>query len=84
MLYILCDCDRAIDYVLERNLEGSCELKRRFNAYVTQLERAKVKVFLVWIPSHSNIKGNEIADTLAKQVAKDIDTNRISVSEQSS
>jgi len=33
----------------------------------------------VWIPSHSNIQGNEIADTLAKQVSKDIETNIITV-----
>ena len=79
VLYILCDCDRAIDYVLDKNLECSSALKRRFDAYVNQLEQAKVKVFLVWIPSHSNIQGNEIADTLAKQVAKDIETNRIAV-----
>ena len=77
VLYILCDCDRAIDYVLDKNLECSSALKRRFDAYVNQLEQAKVKVFLVWIPSHSNIQGNEIADTLAKQVAKDIETNRM-------
>ena len=31
------------------------------------------------IPCHSNVQGNEISDTLAKQVAKDIETNRIAV-----
>ena len=39
----------------------------------------KVKVYLIWMQSHSNIKGNETADFLAKQVAQEIETNRIIV-----
>jgi len=46
---------------------------------VVQLEQVKVKVFLIWIPSHSSITGNEIADTLAKQTAKETEMNKIAV-----
>ena len=70
VLYILCDCDRAIEYVLEKNPVRSCSLKRRFDQHVTQLQQAKVKVVLVWIPSHSDINGNEMADTLANRWQK--------------
>jgi len=76
VLYILCDCDRAIDCILEKSFVRNNSGQRRFDALVTQLEQVKVKVFLVWIPSHSDIAGNEIADSQAKQVAREIETGR--------
>jgi len=57
------------------------QVHRRFDALVTQLEQMKVKVFLAWIPSHSDIAGNEIADSQAKQVAREIETGRTVVPE---
>jgi len=81
VLYILCDCDRAIDCILEKSFVLNNLGQRHFDALLTQLEQVKVKVFLVWIPSHSDIAGNEIADSEAKQVAREIEIGRTVVHE---
>jgi len=79
VLYILCDSERAFECVPGSKLERNNALNRRFDQFVAQLEQVKIKVFLICIPSHSSITGNEMADTLAKQTAKEIEMNKIAV-----
>ena len=48
--------------------EGSRRL--RFTLFIQQLKAKHEQIVLQWIPGHSQIAGNEYADTLAKKSAK--------------
>jgi len=66
-VFICIDNQAAID-TLQSN-RGNHEYARRTLATIATLQLLGWRVSTVWCPSHSNIPGNERADTLAKMAA---------------
>ena len=72
-VYILCDCESAIDIVVNRNetryhQDKFVDLDDTFKA----LSRMNVSVKVGWIPGHAEIQQNEIVDHEAKTLASSI------------
>jgi len=56
------------------------ELFERLISLESELTQMNINVLLAWIPGHSGIEYNELADSLAKETACDIYTGKLSVS----
>ena len=80
-IYILCDCIAAINTVNNKSESNKyAGVLMRLQDLCDLLNNSSASVKLVHIPGHAGIEGNEIADVKAREVARDIHTGRISVS----
>ena len=67
-LYILSDCLSAIEIVINRHqTDFSQQIINRVQSFLTTLRDLQVKVTLIWIPRHSEIYYNDLADLWAKK-----------------
>ena len=69
--HILCDCKNAVNYVQESFHAPWKYIKtlQRIKELMLELESAKIKVSIHWIPGHVDTIGNELADAAAKSAA---------------
>ena len=78
-LFILSDCKTAIDLVINRyKVDRHAHVLGRVRSHLRTLCDLNVEVTLIWIPGHSDIYHNELADRSAKntlQYAYDISTS---------
>ena len=51
-------------------------------ALIKQLQSISVSVKLIYIPGHTGIHGNELADRKAREVAHDISVGKISATKE--
>ena len=73
MIYVLCDCESAIDIVLNRNMTRyHTDKYLALDNTCKRLKDLNVKVSIIWIPGHVGIKQNELVDQEAKRTAKAI------------
>jgi len=66
-VYIFCDCAFVIDTIVNRLLCAQPELFGRLLCLKQELTRMNIVVYVAWIPGHSGIQYNELADSLAKK-----------------
>jgi len=72
-LYILCDWIAAINTVNNKNESNKYSgVLSRLQDLCDLLKNISASVKLVHIPGHAGIKGNEIADVKAREVARDV------------
>ena len=78
-LFILSDCKTAIDLVINRyKVDRHTHVLDRVRSHLRALCDLNVDITLIWIPGHSDIYHNELADRSAKntiQYAYDIPTS---------
>ena len=67
--YIWLDSLAAISRIQDLRPRAGQWLARRIYDKVNELQSHKVKVCIHWIPGHTGIKGNEMADMYAKEAA---------------
>ena len=74
-LFILTDCQSAVDIVVNRT-----DTRYRHKEFLELdklclvLRNSGVEVYITWIPAHVGIKHNEEADKLAKQIAARVES----------
>ena len=80
-VYIFSDCVYAIESVVKRlSVRDHCEFYHRLISLEDELIQFDVAVHLAWIPGHSGVIYNEMADSLARDTAYEIYTGRLSAS----
>jgi len=80
-VYFFSDCVFAIESVVKRtSVREYYEIFERLIALEAELLQNNIDVSFAWIPGHSGIKYNELADSLAKDTAHDIQTGRLAAS----
>jgi len=80
-VYFFSDCVFAIESVVKRtSVRERYEIFERLIALEAELLQKNIDVSFAWIPDHSGIKYNELADSLAKDTAHDIHTGRLAAS----
>ena len=68
--YILTDCKSAVDIVCKQNNIGKYwEEFQRMWQYMNRLDSMEVRIEVVWVPGHADIKWNDMADYEAKKGA---------------
>ena len=66
--YIFTDCESAIDvFVNQKDVVKSSFALRRSWSLLRQLEELDISVKIAWVPGHSGIEYNELADIAAKK-----------------
>ena len=82
-IYILCDCNSAIEAVINKSESNKYPgVLRRLQDLCDLLNNSSASVKLIHIPGHAGIHGNEIADVKAREVARDIYAGKISASNE--
>ena len=66
---IFCDSQIAINKLKVMDSKAGQALKAQIYRKVEQLIRQRHEISVCWVPSHSNVEGNEKADTAAKEAA---------------
>ena len=69
-LYILSDCKAAVDIVINR-YEVDHHMCSLVSGHTIAQCDVNINISLVWIPGHSNIYYNDLADLKAKKALKD-------------
>ena len=65
-MYIFCDCAFVIDTIVCR--QSVCAQPELFERLLClEQELTRIVVYVAWIPGHSGIQYNELADSLAKK-----------------
>jgi len=80
-VYFFSDCVFSIESVVKRtSVREHYEIFERLIALEAELLQNNIDVSFAWIPGHSGIKHNDLADSLAKDTAHDIQTGRLAAS----
>lgn len=76
-------CKRIASNRIERNQNNNIvTIRERIDTYIKNNKRQEnkvVKIIIGWVPGHKDIKGNEIAEKLAKEASEKIADIRIEV-----
>jgi ribonuclease HI len=67
LIVILSDCQEAIKITKDKyrkTIFKHCQ--RNINSKIDEMEKMGIELFVDWVPGHSNTKGNDIADEIAK------------------
>ena len=69
-VHVITDCQAALQAVLKCNITKNFGyLLKSIQDSVTDLKSRNITVKIFWTAGHVNLKGNELADTLAKEAA---------------
>ena len=77
-VHIMCDSQSAISaFTVQNELNKYSEIHQRLVSVNDKLKERTLLIKLVKISGHSGIRGNELADQKAKEVALDISKGRV-------
>ena len=79
-LYLCCDCVKALEAVVNpARIEKRTQTVVNILSSIFQINEMGIRVSMVWIPGHSNVKYNEMADEAAKRVAGQVHMGKVQV-----
>jgi ribonuclease HI len=80
-VHIFSDCSSALGSALNRKPTAGQHYSSSFCRSITQIltDNPRIHITLAWCPSHSDIRGNDRADTLAKQATEQAHNSPINV-----